>query len=344
MASTYSDRLRIELMAAGDQSGTWGDTTNTNLGTLIEEAIAGFVDITMTDANHTLTTNNGATDQARKMVIKLSGGSLTATRDIIVPPKEKFYVVHNATTGSQSIQIKTLSGTGVTIANGDKSIVYCDATNVVNILPDTALSVLNGSTTTGNVLSYNGSAWASSTTLSTIPAGTANDVLAYNGSAWVSTNPRTNSIAFTPGMIIMWNGAIANIPTGWGLCDGTTYSGPPDIVSPDLTDKFVIGADQDDSGTAKTNITGSLTQTGGSKDAIVVQHNHDINLYQGGVGAYYGYFPNGAQQGDSPNFVTTGSSLQVGGGGRAVRNAGSSGTNANLPPYYALAYIIKKPL
>jgi microcystin-dependent protein len=333
-------------MAAGDQSGTWGDTTNTNLGTLIEEAIAGFVNITMTDANHTLTTNNGATDQARKMVIKLSGGSLTATRDIIVPPKEKFYVVHNATTGGQSIQVKTLSGTGVTIANGDKSIVYCDATNVVNILPDTALSVLNGSTTTGNVLSYNGSAWASSTTLSTIPAGTTNDVLAYNGSAWVSTNPRTNSIAFTPGMIIMWNGAIANIPTGWGLCDGTTYAGPPDIVSPDLTDKFVIGADQDDSGTAKTNVEGSLTQTGGTKDATLVEHRHSLQMIESTNGSFYGYFPRSIRQGDNPTtFRTSGTSAQLPpSNNSAVTYSGTSATNKNLPPYYALAYIIKKPL
>ena len=338
MASTYSDRLRIELMAAGDQSGTWGDTTNTNLGTLIEEAIAGFVDITMTDANHTLTTNNGATDQARKMIIKLSGGSLTATRDIIVPPKEKFYVVDNATTGDQSIQVKTASGTGVTIANGDKSIVYCDATNVVNILPDTVLSILTSSTTTGNVLSYNGSAWASSTTLSTIPAGTANDVLAYNGSAWVSTNPRTNSIAFTPGMIIMWNGAIADIPTGWGLCDGTTYAGSPSIVSPDLTDKFVIGADQDDSGTAKTNITGSLTQTGGSKNAVLVSHNHTLKMLNSSVGSatIYDYYPMFHPQRDSPwPFQQSGNPVSL---------AGESGTNKNLPPYYAIAYIIKKPL
>src|SRR5690606_24087623 len=72
------------------------------------------------------------------------------------------------------------------------------------------------------------------------------------------------------GGIIMWSGSIANIPTGWHLCDG-------DNSTPDLRDKFIIGAASDDSGTAKTDVTGSLTQTGGSKDAIVVAHDHSAS-------------------------------------------------------------------
>ena len=111
MASTYSDKLRLELISAGDQSGTWGDTTNTNLGTLIEEAIAGVSTIAMGDANQTLTANNGVTDEARKMVLKLTG-TLTATREVVVPSKEKIYVVHNAATGGK-VHVKTSGVTGV---------------------------------------------------------------------------------------------------------------------------------------------------------------------------------------------------------------------------------------
>ena len=114
MASTYSDRLRIELMGSGDQSGTWGDTTNRNLGTLLEESIAGVSAISMTDANKTLTSNNGTSDQARRMTLKLTG-SLTATRDIIVPAKEKVYVVDSGVTGGK-IRVKTASGTGVEVS------------------------------------------------------------------------------------------------------------------------------------------------------------------------------------------------------------------------------------
>lgn len=129
MASTYSDRLRIELIGTGEQSGTWGDTTNTNLGTLIDEAIAGVASITMTDANYTLTTANGATDQSRQAAIVMSG-TLTANRNVICPSKQKTYFFKNATTGGFSLTIKTSAGTGVTVANGDIVAVYCDGTNV----------------------------------------------------------------------------------------------------------------------------------------------------------------------------------------------------------------------
>ena len=118
MASTYSDRLRIELIGSGDQSGTWGTTTNTNLGTLIEESIAGVAAVSMTDANYTLTANNGATDEARQMIVQLSG-SLTADRNVICPTKEKLYVVKNGTSGSKDIVFKTSTGTGVTVQNGN---------------------------------------------------------------------------------------------------------------------------------------------------------------------------------------------------------------------------------
>ena len=148
MASTYSDRLRIELMAAGDQSGTWGDTTNTNLGTLIEEAIAGVANVSMSDANTTLTSNNGITDEARQMVIKLTG-TLTATREVVVPPKEKLYVVHNGVTGGK-VHVKTSAATGVEISPGFKALVYCDGANVISVMPQ----ALNETTTSGNVLSY----------------------------------------------------------------------------------------------------------------------------------------------------------------------------------------------
>ena len=130
MASTYSTRLRLELMGSGDQSGTWGTTTNTNLGTLIEAAIAGRAAVSMTDADYTLTVANGTTDEARNMILNISG-ALTATRNVICPAVSKMYIVKNATTGGQSIILKTPSGSGVTIGNGLTALVFCDGTNVV---------------------------------------------------------------------------------------------------------------------------------------------------------------------------------------------------------------------
>lgn len=129
MASTYSSRLRIELIGTGEQSGIWGDTTNTNLGTLIDEAIAGVAAITMSDADYTLTVADGATDQSRKAVLVMVG-TLSAARNVICPSSQKVYIVKNTTTGGFAITIKTSGGTGVSVANGTTALVYCDGTNV----------------------------------------------------------------------------------------------------------------------------------------------------------------------------------------------------------------------
>jgi len=93
-------------------------------------------------------------------------------------------------------------------------------------------------------------------------AGTSGQVLTSAGSG-----TPTWSSSFVAGMIMMWSGTIATIPTGWLLCNGSNST-------PDLRDKFIIGASADSGGAAKTNVTASYTQTGGTKDAIVVSHTH----------------------------------------------------------------------
>ena len=136
MASTFSPSLRIELIGDGDQSGIWGQTTNTNLGTLIEQAIAGVVSITMIDANYTMTNFNGVSDEARNQVIVLSGTN-TAQRNLIAPLVEKTYTIRNSTTGGFAVQIIGASGTGVVIPNGVTTTVYCDGTNFFTALSGT---------------------------------------------------------------------------------------------------------------------------------------------------------------------------------------------------------------
>lgn len=132
MASTYSDKLRLELMTTGEKSGTWGTITNTNLGTLLEEAICGYVSVTHDDsASYTLTTNDGATDEARNMVVNVAG-TLSQARNVVCPTKEKLYVVKNATTGGYKLTFKTSGGTGVDVPNGYTMILYCDGTNVLS--------------------------------------------------------------------------------------------------------------------------------------------------------------------------------------------------------------------
>jgi hypothetical protein len=139
-------------------------------------------------------------------------------------------------------------------------------------------------------------------------------------------------------MIMMWSGTIATIPTGWVLCNGSNST-------PDLRNKFVIGAHTDSAGVAYSTVTGSNTQTGGTKDAIVVSHTHTATVTD----------PTHTH-GNNTNALGAGASIAAPGGGFtspgqlpsastgiSVANSteGSSGTNQNLPPYYALAYIMK---
>jgi hypothetical protein len=133
MPSTYSSKLRFELIGSGEQSGTWGTTTNTNIGTLIEQAIAGVSAVVMTDANYTLVASNGSSDEARNPVLQVTG-TLTAARDVICPTASKVYLVYNNTTGGFAITIKTAAGSGISVASGKKMFVYCDGTSVVDAM------------------------------------------------------------------------------------------------------------------------------------------------------------------------------------------------------------------
>lgn len=143
MPSTYSPSLRIELIGAGEQSGTWGSTTNTNLGTLLEQSIAGVQAITMIDANYTLTNYNGVSDEARKAVLVASGTN-AAARDIIAPLVAKNYIIKNNTTGGFAINIRAATGASVSIPNGVTSAVYCDGTNFNLALTQTLVAAGTG--------------------------------------------------------------------------------------------------------------------------------------------------------------------------------------------------------
>jgi hypothetical protein len=140
MASTYSPSLKITLPGDGDQSGIWGQTTNTNLGTLIEQAITGVVSITMSNANYTLSNFNGVSDEARNAVLVVSGAN-SAVRDVIPPVVEKLYTVVNNTSGGFAIRVIGASGTGVSIPPGITTLVYCDGTNFVEAMSSATTAV-----------------------------------------------------------------------------------------------------------------------------------------------------------------------------------------------------------
>jgi microcystin-dependent protein len=128
MASTYSESLKLELIGDGDQSGTWGSTTNRNLGTLLEQAITGVQTITMANANYVLTNFNGVSDEARNAVLVVQGTN-SAIRKVVAPLEQKLYIVYNNTSGGFAITIGASSGAEISIPNGVTAQVYCDGTN-----------------------------------------------------------------------------------------------------------------------------------------------------------------------------------------------------------------------
>ena len=125
MASTFSPILRIELIGTGDQSGTWGGTTNVNLGTLIEQAIAGTAVVDVSVGNVTLTNFNGTTDEARCMALRITG-SPGVSRNVIAPAVSKSYIIAN---GSNNVVVlKTSGSTGLTVPAGEVYLAYYDTT------------------------------------------------------------------------------------------------------------------------------------------------------------------------------------------------------------------------
>ena len=186
MASTYSD-LKFELIGTGDQSGTWGTTTNDNIGTAIEQAIVGLGNPVFTsDANLTISlTNTVALQTARALVLNAtSSGSLTATRELVVPTIEKQYIVQNNTTGAQSITVKTTAGTGITVPNGRKAHLYVDGTNVIQMFD---FVDINGGTIDNTVIGGATTAAGSFTTLNaTTLTATADSSFTSTGAVIVS--------------------------------------------------------------------------------------------------------------------------------------------------------------
>lgn len=153
--STYSTNLKIELIGNGEQSGTWGDTTNGNLGTVLEEAIVGKAVITVSDnpASPTvLTMGNGpATSPARCVYLSLEG-ALTANRSVTVPAIKKTYIVKNATTGGFSITFGS-GGSTITIPPNTTNLLYVDGTAVGQQFSDLLAGTTLGGTTIANLTS-----------------------------------------------------------------------------------------------------------------------------------------------------------------------------------------------
>jgi hypothetical protein len=323
MASTYSPDLRIELIANGEKSGTWGTITNLNLGTIIEDAIAGAATVTTASAAQALTVFNGAQDEARCSTLILNTAA-ASNYNVYVPPVPKLYVVRNTSAtytctlyASTVAGNTTAAGSGITVPTSTSMLVRCDGTNIVD-----QTNYISGALAVGGNFSV---------------AGTATGVTPASGDS--STKFATTAFvagatgsSFPSGGIIMWNGSVASIPAGWVLCNGSSGT-------PDLRDRFVVGAGS----------SYAVGATGGTADAIVVSHshsasssvndpghNHTIGFQNYTIDSNAGSAGLVRQGSSNTSTQTTGISVST-----SISSTGSSGTNQNLPPYYALCYIMK---
>ena len=187
MASTYSS-LKIELIGTGDQAGTWGNTTNTNLGTAIEEAITGSSNVTFASSNAAIAlTDTNATQTARNLRLNLVG-TISSVQTLFVPAIEKQYLITNGLTYSVIISNGTNSaptGTSFTLPAGRSTIVFNDGININDVI--TYVSSL------GNVTITGGTANALTLTNVSITSGNINSVTS-NASTFTNVSITSGNI------------------------------------------------------------------------------------------------------------------------------------------------------
>jgi hypothetical protein len=239
MASTYSS-LKIQLMATGENSGTWGNVTNDNLGVALEEAIVGSADVTFASANVTLTlTDTNASQTARNLRLNLVG-TTGGARDLIVPAIEKVYIVNN--TCADAVTIKVSGQTGIAVPAGKTMYVYNNGTDcgdaithLTSLTLATALPVASGGTGS-NTATFSG-ANITSINANNISSGTvATGRLATSGTANSSTFLRGDQT---------WASGVSG-PTGptgpAGPTGPTGPAGPPGPSGTPATDFNVVGS------------------------------------------------------------------------------------------------------
>ena len=273
MSSTYSTNLAIELMGTGDQAGNWGATTNTNLGTLIEQAISGYVtQAVATGTDTTITIPNGATGVARNMFIQLTGTGGAST-NLIVPANKKLYFIYNSTSSGQ-VTVKVLGQTGVSVPNGAKVVLVSngtdiiDATNYMSSLTlGSALPVASGGT--GGTTSTGSGAvvLAASPTLTGTPlAPTASPgtnttqiattafVAAATGTLGTMSTQNANNVAITGGTV----SGLTSLGVS-GTATATTFSGAGTSLTGTAASLSIGGNAA--TATDATNILGSSSQS-----------------------------------------------------------------------------------
>jgi hypothetical protein len=344
MPSTYSPSLKIQLIGTGEQAGTWGSTTNYNLGTLIEQAITGVATLTMGNANYTMTNFNGLSDEARNAVLVLNG-PITSPQYLIAPPQQKTYIVKNVT--GNTVTITTSTGNGIAIANSVTAIVYCDS---VNFYPATTLNYIDGNlTVTGYSYLQNSVAMATKANATVsiygnvygnvntgqwyIPTGNTSSRAAngsvgifrynselgfyegYSGGTWVRFQTYPQGVYTINFLIVAGGGAGGYINSFGGGGGGGGFVASSLSVTPGSTYNMIIGGGGSGANSPGTNssITGVATAYGGGYGGQAGSYAGGGNGGSGGSGGGGGsYAPGGGESG---------------GGGAGIVGQGNNGGN-----------------
>lgn len=335
--STFSPSLRIELITTGDQAGVWGNTTNTNLGTLVESAIAGYTSVSVISANQAFTALYGAADQSRNMTIALT--TITgAAFNVYAPPAEKTYVIYNASPfaatifNSDALGNTTPAGAGVVIPANKTMTVWSDGTNFAfqnTHIVGTVVGDLTGNVT-GNVTgNLNGNLSAAAPTAATQTFGDSSTAIATT--AFVQAV--LQQAVYPVGSIYINAGVTTNPATLLGFGTWVAFG----------AGRVMVGLNGSDA------LFDTLEETGGSKDATLVSHTHTATstvtdpghlhavsiLQEGGstlTGALSLTYSGVVAATQNTSTASTGITV-------ATTNAlsGSSATNANLQPYITVA-------
>ena len=177
MSSTYSTSLRIELIDTGTDDEAWGQPTDNNLGTIIEQAITGVESVSLTGVStYTLSASNAVADQSRNAVLVFTG-TPTANCNVIAPSVNKVYVVKNSTSGGYNVNIKTASGNAVAIGANASQLVYCNGTDFKSVTPS---SIVGNAVVVGNINASGGVSANNVFVTNTLRSNTANLTLTAN--------------------------------------------------------------------------------------------------------------------------------------------------------------------
>ena len=273
MASTFSN-LKIQLMATGENSGTWGTTTNTNLGTAIEQALVETATVTFASGDVTLTlTDTASAQDARALRLDLTG-TTGGARDLIVPAIQKPYIVNNGTV--DIITVKVSGQTGVAVPAGLSYLLYNNGTDVVNAL--NGISPVSGGTGTNTLTAEAVIIGNTTSNVKFVSPGTDGNVLTSNGTAWVSENAPAGGTLIPPGTVMLFAQTAA--PTGFTKDTGSGDNHALRVVTGTVgsggsVDFSTAFASQTPTGTV--SVSGSAGSTTLSTSEIP-SHTHNFRL------------------------------------------------------------------